>query len=132
MAIRKSAAAILVGMGSAGARGGKISAVTPAAVNTLTIPVANAPINTGIARAKAAGYTGGGGLTSMSVKGTDGVSTVDLGLINGSGTATNVVDVMLEFVTDLNVTSVTIVLTLAGAPTGGTPTVDAEVWGASM
>lgn len=132
MAIRKSIAAILQGMGSAAARGGKASAATPAAVNTLTIPIANGPINCGTVRAKAAGYTGGGGLTSMSVKGTDGVSTVDLGLINGSGTATNLVDVMEDFVTDLNVTSITIVLTLAGAPTGGTPTVDAEVWGASM
>lgn len=131
MAIRKSVAAILVGMGSAGARGGKASAVTPAAVNTLTITF-NLPLNTGTVRAKAAGYTGGGGLTSMSVKGTDGVSTVDLGLVNGSGTATNLVDVMSDFITDLNLTSITVVLTLAGAPTGGTPTVDAECWGASM
>lgn len=132
MPIRKSVAAIIQGMGPAGARGGRASAATPAAVNTLTIPINNGPLNCGTARAKAAGYTGGGGLTSMSVKGTDGVNIVDLGLINGSGTAANYVDVMLDFVTDVNVTSITIVLTLAGAPTGGTPTVDAEIWGSLM
>lgn len=130
MAIRKSVAAVLQGMGAAGARGAKGTA-TPAAVNTITLTL-NQPINCGTVRAKAGGYTGGGGLTSMSVKGTDGTSTVDLGLVNGSGTATNVVDVMEDFVTDLNLTSLTVVLTLAGAPTGGTPTVDAEVWGALM
>lgn len=131
MAIQKSCAAVLAGMGAAGARGGKAT-MAAVAVNTMTIPIVGGPLNTGIVRAKASGYTGAGGLTSMSVKGTDGTSTVDLGLINGSGTATNVVDVMLEFITDLNLTSVTVVLTLAGAPTGGTPVADAEVWGANM
>lgn len=130
MAIFKSVAATLQGMGTGAARGGRATA-TPAAVNTMTITL-NLPVNCGTVRAKAAGYTGGGGLTSMSVKGTDGTSTVDLGTVTGAGTATNVVDVMEDFVTDLNLTSITVVLTLAGAPTGGTPTVDAEVWGASL
>jgi hypothetical protein len=90
------------------------------------------PINAGTVRAKIAGYTGGGGLTSMAVRGTDGTTVVDLGQIAGSGVAASVVDVMEDFITDLNLTSITVVVTLAAAPTGGTQTADCEVWGANM
>src|SRR5215467_13913385 len=115
MAITKSVASILQGMGSAGARGARTTA-TPGASMTFTLTnFIGGPINCGTVRVKVAGYTGGGGLTSMAV----------------SGVAASQVDVMEDFCTDYNLTTITVVVTLAGAPTGGTQTADAEVWGAS-
>jgi len=132
MAITKSVASILQGMGSAGARGARTTA-TPGASMTFTLTnFIGGPINCGTVRVKVAGYTGGGGLTSMAVRGSDGTVTVDLGQIAGSGVAASQVDVMEDFCTDYNLTTITVVVTLAGAPTGGTQTADAEVWGASM
>jgi len=131
MAINKSVAAILQGVGAAGARGARATA-TPAASMTFTLTNFLGPINAGTVRVKIAGYTGGGGLTSVAVRGSDGTNTVDLGQVAGSGVAASWVDVMEDFITDLNLTTVTVVVTLAAAPTGGTQTADAEVWGASM
>src|SRR5215467_14029322 len=100
MAITKSVASILQGMGSAGARGARTTA-TPGASMTFTLTnFIGGPINCGTVRVKVAGYTGGGGLTSMAVRGSDGTVTVDLGQIAGSGVAASQVDVMEDFCTD--------------------------------
>src|SRR5215472_14196619 len=132
MAIRNSVAAILQGVGAAAARGARTTA-TPGASMTFTLTnFVGGPINAGTVRVKVAGYTGGGGLTSMAVRGSDGTNTVDLGQVAGSGVAASYVDVMEDFITDLNLTTITVVVTLAGAPTDGTQTADAEVWGANM
>jgi hypothetical protein len=132
MAIRKSVAAILQGVGAAAARGAKATAAPSASMTFTLTNFSGGAINAGTVRAKIAGYTGGGGLTSMAVRGTDGTNTVDLGQVAGSGVAASWVDVMEDFITDLNLTSITVVVTLAAAPTGGTQTADCEVWGASM
>lgn len=131
--IAKSVAAILQGMGPAGFRGGKASMATPAPVNTATI-VFNQPANCGMCRIQAKGFTGGGGFVSASLVGTDGTNTWALANVTPgvAGPAGQFISVLLPFICDGNLTQVTAALNLTAAPTGGTPQVDFEVWGASM
>lgn len=131
--IAKSVAAILQGMGPAGFRGGKASMATPAPVNSATITF-NQPLNCGMCRMQAKGFTGGGGFVSATLVGSDGTNTWNLAYLapGTAGPAGQYISILLPFVCDGNLTQVIAQLTLTAAPTGGTPQVDFEVWGASM
>lgn len=132
--ILKSTAAILQGMGSAGARGGKIATVTaPTTANTMTITF-NQPMNTGDIRVQLKGFTTGGGFVNLSVRGTDGTNFWDVCYVNPpvAGAAGDYISQLLSFITDTPLTAITIILNLTAAATGGTPQLDAECWGALM
>lgn len=136
MAISKSVISILQGMGTGTTRGGKSSSAPPVAVNTMTITFPQ-PLNCGMCRIQAKGFTGGGGFVSASLRGTDGTNFWDLAYMApaAAGAAGDFISILLPFICDGNLTSVTVALNLTAATTGGTPaggTVDAEVWGASM
>jgi hypothetical protein len=131
--ILKSVAAILEGMGPAGGRGVKLPTnTTVAATSTLTL-VLNQPANCGWVRVQAKGFTAGGGFTSLSLRGTDGTNFWDLGgMTPPAGTAGDFVSIMMPFITDVTLTQIVATLVLAAAGTGGTPQLDAEVWGSLM
>lgn len=130
--ILKSVLSILQGMGT-GARGVRNPTVTTVAgTNNITL-TPNAPLNCGYVRVQAKGFTTGGGFTSLSLRGTDGTNTWAIAAVAGpAGTAGDWVSLMIPFITDVPLTSIAAVLVLAAAGTGGTPQLDAEVWGALM
>lgn len=131
--IAKSVAAILQGMGPGGFRGGKASVTVPSPVSSATI-VFNQPLNCGMCRIQAKGFTAGGGFVSATLVGSDGTNTWNLAYMAPptAGTAGQYVSVLLPFICDGNLTQVIAQITFTAAPTGGTPQVDMEVWGASM
>lgn len=133
MAILKSVASILAGMGTP-ARGVRNPTVTNiVAANTITL-VPNAPLNCGYVRVQAKGFTTGGGFVSLALRGTDGTNFWDIGYVNPAAAAAagDFVSIMVPFITDVALTQIVAILTLTAAATGGTPQLDAEVWGALM
>ena len=134
MAISKSAAAVMLGFGSASStRSGTATLSSGAASNTLTMPLSQ-PCQTGYVRVQAKGYTGGGGFASLSIRGTDGTNFWDLGYVTpgAAGTAGDFISLLVPFICDGALTSVTAILALTAATTGGTTAIDGEVWGAPM
>jgi hypothetical protein len=134
MAILKSVAGILEGMGSGSTpRSAKATQASVAATNTLTLTLPQ-PVNTGIVRVQAKGFTAGGGFVSLSLRGSDGTNFWDIGNVTpaAAGTAGDFVSVMMQFITDVALTSIVATLVMTAAGTGGTPVTDAEVWGALM
>ena len=132
MAILKSVAALLQGMGTPG-RFARVGQATVPATGTLTMTL-NAPVNCGYVRVQAKGFTAGGGFTSLSVRGTDGTNFWDIGYVipPAAGAALDYVSLMVPFITDVALTSITAILVMAAAGTGGTPQLDGEVFGALM
>ena len=134
MALLKPVAAILQGMGAAGARGVKNATLTTiGATNTITL-TPNLPLNCGYVRVQAKGFTAGGGFTSLSLRGSDGTNFWDIGYVEPSaaGAAGDWVSIMVPFITDNALTSIVATLVMAAAGTGGSPQLDAEVWGSLM
>lgn len=134
MALAKTVAAILQGMGPAGARGVKNATLTTiGATNTITL-TPNLPLNCGYVRIQAKGFTAGGGFTSLALRGSDGTNFWDLGYVMppAAGAALDYVSLMVPFIADGNLTSIVATLVMAAAGTGGSPQLDAEVWGSLM
>lgn len=134
MAILKSVAALLQGMGSGfSSRGARVGQTTVPATGTLTLALAQ-PANCGWVRIQAKGFTTGGGFTSLSLRGTDGTNFWDIGYVTpaAAGAAGDYVSIMIPFVTDVALTQIVATLVLAAAGTGGTPQLDGEVYGALM
>jgi hypothetical protein len=134
MAIIKSVAAILQGMGSGfTARSAKATQASVGTSNTLTLTLAQ-PVNTGYVRVQAKGFTTGGGFVSLSLRGSDGTNFWDIGYMapSAAGAAGDFVSIPMEFITDVALTSIVAILVMTAAGTGGTPVCDAEVWGALM
>ena len=135
MAITKSVGSILEGMGSGvTSRSAKAPTNTsPGAATTITL-TPNLPINTGYVRVQLKGYTAGGGFVGMTIKGSDGTNTWDLGFVAPAAAqaALDYVSIMLQFIADNALTTITVVFTVSTAPSGDTPQLDAEVWGALM
>ena len=133
MAIQKSVRAILEGMGSAGFRGATVT-VANSATPTATLTL-NQPTNVGYVRVQVKGNTGGGGFTSLALRGSDGTNFWDIGYVMppAAGAAGDNVSLMIPFITDNPLTSIVASLVLAAAPTpAGTTQIDAECWGALM
>ena len=132
MAILKSVASILQGMGSP-ARFARVGQATVPATGTLTLTL-NGAVNCGYVRVQAKGFTAGGGFTSLALRGSDGTNFWDIGYVvpPAAGVALDYVSLMVPFITDVPLTSIVAILVMAAAGTGGTPQLDAEVFGALM
>ena len=137
MSILKSVAAVLQGMGPAGARFAKVGQVTVPAAPTLTLTL-NEPVNCGWVRIQAKGFTTGGGFVSAVVTGTDTTTptpgTWSLGSENPAtaGVANSFASIMIPFICDNPLAIINVALAFTAAGTGGSPQLDAEVFGALM
>lgn len=133
--IAKSIASILQGMGPAGARGVKNPTVTTVpATNNITLTL-NQPAHCGWVQIQVKGNTAGGGLVSLSLRGTDTNGNFwDIGYVNpvAPGSAGDFVSLMVPFITDVPLVSIAAILVLGAAATGGSPQLDAEVWASLM
>jgi hypothetical protein len=133
MAILNSVSTIMLGFGSGSTpKSAKATLATGATTNTLTLTLPN-PVTRGIVRVQAKGYTGGGGLVSCSMRGSDGTNFWDIGYITppAAGAAADFISLLQDFIVDgPGLTSIVVILTLTAATTGGTTAIDAEVWGA--
>jgi hypothetical protein len=131
MSILKSVAALLEGFGSGlTARSAKATQASVGTSNVLTLTLPQ-PADAGMVRVQAKGFTAGGGFVSLSLRGSDGTNFWDIGYMQpaAAGAAGDFVSVMMQFITDVPLTSIVATLVMTAAGTGGTPVVDAEVWG---
>ena len=116
MAILKSVAALLQGMGSGfSSRGAKAATQTTiGATSTVTLTLAQ-PANCGWVRIQAKGFTAGGGFTSLSLRGSDGTNFWDIGYVTpaAAGAALDYVSIMVPFCTDVALSSIVATLVLA-------------------
>jgi hypothetical protein len=110
-------------------QGVALSTATSPLTSTLTLPKT---IQKGKIRIRTSNVGTLAGTFSFSVTGTDGTSTVDLANIPASGSISiasngNEVERIFEFMTELLLTSVSVIATQTGA--GGTSTLDWEIFG---
>lgn len=129
MAIKNSIRYTLLGMGTAGLRGGVVSVTTPLGTTmTATVGPLAQRVNLGAARVRVSGLTGTGAVSSIVITGSDGTTTVYLASFAVTGGVANQgVDFMSDFQSELNLTTLVATVTFSAAPTAAL--IDFEAWG---